>query len=109
MGNFASNYIIPVFVQEVQHFSATLSGLVLLPAGIMVVCLVSFFGRMTDFVQPLYGDVWAHYVCYWFIVNERFRRKYNVLDLCHFCHDKPVWDVVDPTRFKYGCVASVVV
>ena len=54
MGNFASNYIIPVFVQEVQHFSATLSGLVLLPAGIMVVCLVSFFGRMTDFVQPHY-------------------------------------------------------
>ena len=39
MGNFASNYIIPVFVQEVQHFSATLSGLVLLPAGIMVVAL----------------------------------------------------------------------
>ena len=54
MGNFASNYIIPVFVQEVQNFSATLSGLVLLPAGIMVVCLVSFMGRLTDLVSPHY-------------------------------------------------------
>ena len=54
MGNFASNYIIPVFVQEVQNFSATLSGLVLLPAGIMVVCLVSFMGRLTDLISPHY-------------------------------------------------------
>ncbi|HAT35587.1 MAG TPA: MFS transporter [Rhodospirillaceae bacterium] len=54
MGNFASNYIIPVFVQEVQHFSATLSGLVLLPAGIMVVCLVSFMGRLADTISPHY-------------------------------------------------------
>lgn len=54
MGNFASNYLIPVFVQEVQHFTPTLAGMVMLPAGIMVVCLVSFTGRMTDMVPPHY-------------------------------------------------------
>jgi DHA2 family multidrug resistance protein len=54
MGNFASNYIIPVFVQEVQNFTATMSGLILLPAGIMVVSLVSVFGRLTDIVPAHY-------------------------------------------------------
>jgi DHA2 family multidrug resistance protein len=54
MGNFSSNYLIPVFVQEVQHFTPTMSGMVMLPAGVMVVCLVSFSGRLTDVLPAHY-------------------------------------------------------
>jgi len=48
IGNFASNYIVPVFVQEVQHFTPGLSGLVLVPAGILVISTTPLFGRLTD-------------------------------------------------------------
>lgn len=48
IGNFASNYIVPVFVQEVQGFTPGLAGFLLLPAGILVISTTSFFGRLAD-------------------------------------------------------------
>jgi EmrB/QacA subfamily drug resistance transporter len=48
IGNFASNYIIPVFVQQVQGFTPSLSGLLLLPAGALVISATPFFGRLAD-------------------------------------------------------------
>ena len=48
IGNFASNYIIPVFVQQVQGFTPSLSGLLLLPAGILVISATPLFGRLSD-------------------------------------------------------------
>ena len=48
IGNFASNYIIPVFVQEVQGFSPSLAGFMLLPAGILVISGTPLFGRVAD-------------------------------------------------------------
>lgn len=49
-GNFASNYAIPVFTQAVQGFSATDAGMVLVPAGILLVVMIPFSGRLADMV-----------------------------------------------------------
>lgn len=48
IGNFASNYIVPVFVQQVQGFTPTLSGLLLVPAGVLVISATPLFGRLSD-------------------------------------------------------------
>ena len=48
VGNFASNYLIPVYVQEVQGFSASLAGFMLVPAGLLVIFGTPFFGRVAD-------------------------------------------------------------
>tara|TARA_R110000787_G_scaffold23762_3_gene67631 strand:+ start:29454 stop:31025 length:1572 start_codon:yes stop_codon:yes gene_type:complete len=51
-GNFATNYAIPVFVQTIQHYSPTQSGLVLVPAGLFLVSLIPLSGRLADTVPP---------------------------------------------------------
>lgn len=48
IGNFASNYIVPVFVQQVQGFTPTLSGMLLVPAGVLVISTTPLFGRLSD-------------------------------------------------------------
>ncbi len=47
-GNFGVSYAVPVFVQTVMGFTATKAGFVLLPAGIMLILLFPFTGRLTD-------------------------------------------------------------
>ena len=47
-GNFASTYIIPVFVQTVQNFTPTAAGLVTAPAGLVVMLFFPIAGRMVD-------------------------------------------------------------
>ena len=47
-GNFGVSYAVPVFVQTVQGFTATKAGFVLVPAGLMLMCLFSFTGRLAD-------------------------------------------------------------
>ncbi|WNK01309.1 DHA2 family efflux MFS transporter permease subunit [Thalassospiraceae bacterium LMO-JJ14] len=51
-GNFATNYAIPVFVQTIQHFTPTQSGLVLVPAGLFLFTLIPISGRIADSVPP---------------------------------------------------------
>jgi EmrB/QacA subfamily drug resistance transporter len=51
-GNFATNYIIPVFTQMVQGYSATKAGGVLVPAGILLVAMIPFSGRLADRTPP---------------------------------------------------------
>ena len=51
-GNFATNYIIPVFTQVVQGYSATKAGGVLVPAGILLVAMIPFSGRLADRTPP---------------------------------------------------------
>lgn len=53
-GNFASVYIIPVFVQTVQNFTPTDAGLVSAPAGIIVMLFFPIAGRMVDAFPPHY-------------------------------------------------------
>lgn len=48
VGNFASSYVIPVFVQDVQNFTATKAGLLLMPAGLMLVAVLPLTGRVAD-------------------------------------------------------------
>ena len=51
-GNFATNYAIPVFTQVVQGFTATKAGLVLVPAGMLLVAMIPFSGRLADRAPP---------------------------------------------------------
>ena len=48
LGNFASNYLIPITVQEVQGLTPFLSGLLLVPAGVLVIAGTPIFGHMAD-------------------------------------------------------------
>ena len=47
-GNFASSYAIPVFVQQVQGFTATKAGLLLMPAGLLLAAALPLTGRLAD-------------------------------------------------------------
>lgn len=51
-GNMASSYAIPVFVQTVQGYSATEAGLVLVPAGILLMAMFPISGQFADRVPP---------------------------------------------------------
>lgn len=51
-GNMASSYAIPVFVQTVGGYSATKAGLVLIPAGLLLMALFPISGRFADRVPP---------------------------------------------------------
>ena len=53
-GNFATNYAIPVFAQTVQGFTPTQAGLVLVPAGIVLVTLIPLSGRLADTLPSHY-------------------------------------------------------
>ena len=47
-GNFASSYVIPVFVQDVQGYTATRAGMLLMPAGLLLVAVLPITGRLSD-------------------------------------------------------------
>ncbi|MCB1743273.1 MAG: DHA2 family efflux MFS transporter permease subunit [Gammaproteobacteria bacterium] len=47
-GNFASSYLMPVYVQEVQGFPPSLAGTMLVPAGLLMMVGSPLFGRLTD-------------------------------------------------------------
>ncbi|MEC9152945.1 MAG: DHA2 family efflux MFS transporter permease subunit [Pseudomonadota bacterium] len=53
-GNMASSYAIPVFVQTVGGYSATAAGLVLIPAGIVLIVLFPVSGRVSDQIPAHY-------------------------------------------------------
>ncbi|MEQ8195756.1 MAG: DHA2 family efflux MFS transporter permease subunit, partial [Rhodospirillales bacterium] len=53
-GNFATNYAIPVFTQTIQNYTPTRAGSVLIPAGIVLVMLIPFSGRLADRVKHHY-------------------------------------------------------
>ena len=52
LGNFSTNYSVPLFTQTVQGYTATKAGLVLVPAGLLLVCMMQVCGRMADRVPP---------------------------------------------------------
>lgn len=49
---FGSTYLIPLFVQEVQGYSATDAGLLLLPGGLAIGLTFSITGRLADLWPP---------------------------------------------------------
>ena len=49
---FGSTYLLPLLVQSVQGYTPTRSGLVLMPAGLMVAFVFLLAGRLADFIPP---------------------------------------------------------
>lgn len=51
-GLYASTYLIPVFLQNVLGYSASASGLALLPAGIVLAAVIPLAGHLADRYPP---------------------------------------------------------
>ncbi len=62
-GNFASSYAVPVFVQTVQGLSATEAGLMLMPAGLLLVLVLPITGRIADALPP-HVPIYIGLVCF---------------------------------------------
>ena len=62
-GVFGISYVIPVFVQEVQGYTATQAGAVMLPAGVMLVLIMPLTGRFADRV-PYHIPIIMGLVCF---------------------------------------------
>lgn len=52
MGLYGSTYLVPLFVQTLQGYSPTESGLLLLPAGIVLAIVFPLAGRLSDRFPP---------------------------------------------------------
>ena len=52
IGLYGSTYLVPLFLQTLQHFTPTNSGLLMLPAGLAMAALFPFAGAMSDRVEP---------------------------------------------------------
>jgi EmrB/QacA subfamily drug resistance transporter len=52
VGIFGSTYIVPMFVQLVQGYTATRSGLLLMPAGLMLAVVFPIAGQVSDRMPP---------------------------------------------------------
>ncbi len=51
-GMFGSMYLIPLFAQQVQQMTPTGAGMMLMPAGVVLVFLFPIAGRLSDYVRP---------------------------------------------------------
>ena len=52
-GLYASTYLIPVFLQQALHFTATAAGTMLMPSGLMLAATIPVAGRLADRVSPV--------------------------------------------------------
>jgi DHA2 family multidrug resistance protein len=52
MGLFGSTYLLPVFLQSGLHYAPAQSGLVLLPAGLVLAATMGFAGNLAERVAP---------------------------------------------------------
>jgi len=50
LGSFATNYAIPVFAQTIQGFTPTKAGLIIVPAGLLLIFVIPIAGRIADHV-----------------------------------------------------------
>ncbi|EHH67512.1 DHA2 family efflux MFS transporter permease subunit [Gluconobacter morbifer] len=48
---YAAAIIVPQFAQQVLGYTATVSGEVLAPGGVAIICLIPFVGRLMGFIQ----------------------------------------------------------
>ncbi len=54
---FSSFFLMPLFTQQIQHYTALDAGLLMVPAGLSLLILFPLVGRLSDFVP-------AHYMIY---------------------------------------------
>ena len=52
-GIYASAYLIPVFLLQALHFTATAAGVALIPSGVVLALVIPWAGRMADRHSPL--------------------------------------------------------
>lgn len=53
-GLYGSTYLLPLFLQTLQHISPTNSGLLMVPAGLAMAALFPVAGALSDRLQPRY-------------------------------------------------------
>ena len=58
-----STILLPLFVQQIQHFTPFHSGLLLVPSGLLMLILFPLSGRLADMMPPQYL-VYAGLLCY---------------------------------------------
>jgi MFS transporter, DHA2 family, multidrug resistance protein len=51
-GLFGSTYVLPLFLQTIQHLTPTDSGLLLVPAGLVMAAVFPLAGRLSDELAP---------------------------------------------------------
>lgn len=57
VGLFGSTYLIPLFVQTIQGYTPTRSGLLLMPAGLVLAVVFPLAGQLSDRVAPRWPSV----------------------------------------------------
>ncbi|MEM7250582.1 MAG: DHA2 family efflux MFS transporter permease subunit [Pseudomonadota bacterium] len=89
-GIFGSSYVIPVFVQTVQGYSPTQAGLVLVPAGVLLVCALPITGRFADRV-PYHVPIMLGLACF----------AVGIWLMSHSDVNTPFW-----TFALFGCISQ---
>ena len=97
---FSSFFLLPLFTQQIQHFTALNAGLLMIPAGLSLIILFPLAGRLSD-MMPAYIMIYAGMI---------------VFSVAFFCLstadvNTPFWTLVLFTllvRMGVACTRSVV-
>ena len=97
---FSSFFLLPLFTQQIQHFSALNAGLLMVPAGLSLLILFPLAGRLSD-IMPAYIMIYAGMIIF------------SVAFFCLSTADvnTPFWTLVLFTlfvRMGVACTRSVV-
>ena len=97
---FSSFFLMPLFTQQIQHFSAIDAGLLMVPAGLSLLILFPLVGRLSDFV-PAYIMI-----CVGMVIFSIAFLNLSTVDV-----NTPFWTLVWFTlliRVGVACTRSVV-
>jgi len=97
---FSSFFLMPLFTQQIQHFTALNAGLLMVPAGLSLLILFPLVGRLSDFMP-------AHYMIYTGMIL--FAIAFYLLAGADV--NTPFWSLVGFTllvRIGVACTRSVV-
>jgi MFS transporter, DHA2 family, multidrug resistance protein len=97
---FSSFFLLPLFTQQIQHFTALNAGLLMIPAGLSLIILFPLAGRLSD-MMPAYIMIYAGMI---------------IFSIAFFCLstadvNTPFWTLVFFTllvRMGVACTRSVV-
>jgi DHA2 family multidrug resistance protein len=80
----STTQLLPQFVQELMNYDATKAGLILMPGGVVLICVMPFIGKLVNVVQPRYliaigllGMSWAM----WYMTNLDTQVSFGTLAL----------------------------
>jgi DHA2 family multidrug resistance protein len=81
---FGTTYLIPLFVQQIQGFTATAAGIVMMPAGLLMAAAFPFTGRLSDRVavyKPIMLGLFVVAVSCFLMVNADVNTGFWMLAL----------------------------